>query len=64
MYQKELEYHGSKEGDGVVLFKSSGKGTCVYVGDITNTYVGEYDETWIMSYFEPFNGTLSLSNEQ
>ena len=45
----------------VVLFTADSKGTCVHAGK-TNI-LGEHSTMWGMDLFEPFNGTITLSND-
>ena len=45
----------------VVLFTAGSKGTCVHAGG--GDYLGRYSDIWKMDCFEPFNGTITLSND-
>lgn len=47
----------------IVLMTSDGTGTVLW--DEIPNWVGRFkEEHWEMDYFEPFTGTLSLSNEK
>lgn len=47
--------------DIVVLFNTEGHGMVVY-SNYPNWKVGEYSMSWAMEAFNPFNGTIELSN--
>lgn len=51
---------GTRNGS-VVLFTGDEKGTCVHAEGAN--VLGEYSDIWIMDCFEPFNGTITLSND-
>ena len=47
----------------IILMTSDGTGTILW--DANPRWIGHFQEKhWDMDYFEPFTGTLSLSNEQ
>ncbi len=65
--QQEDEYpclKVSEDTGNVVLFTKVNTGTIVYIGVGSPSYykVGEYCDEWAEELFEPFNGTVQLSN--
>ncbi len=45
-----------------VLFTDDGKGTVIATGN-TNYCIGYYSDGWVMSGFEPFDGSVTISND-
>jgi hypothetical protein len=51
----------SRHDSRVILFHASSKGT-VLIGDY-KTEVGHYSDNWSMTFFDPYLGSLVISNE-
>ena len=49
------------EREQVVLFTDPNEGFVVYSTDLERQ-VGDYSKSWVEYNFEPFNGTIELSN--
>ena len=47
----------------VVLMRGYARGTVVHKSGSTVHDIGEYSSTWSMESFEPFTGTITLSND-
>lgn len=54
----------SKDSGCIVLFTERETGVCLYEGRSNICFIGEHYNKWNVNYFEPFNGTLTLSNEE
>lgn len=53
----------SKDGDIVILFVSEGRGLVINALGDCEWGIGAYYDDWTMSRFEPFNGSITLSND-